>query len=115
MISFEEYFNWINNEVFKENFSRDKEIVFNYLLRKTKDSKLIFNNINQKFENKENIYENITKILLKKIKKDIDIFANLVLIEKIENLSYLEINKIDNDVIKEIINILTDCYTYLSI
>ncbi len=111
MISFENYFDWLNNEIFKKNCSRDKEIVFNFMLRKTKYAKNYFNNIQE--EDKDN-YQYITKILLKNIKKDIDIFANLVLIEKIE---YLEskVNDSDNDDTNEILNLLKECYTYLSI
>lgn len=113
MHSFENYFSFINDEIFKDNFTRDKEIVFNYMIRKTKDSKVFFN----KIVKNENIYisEDITNLLLKNIKKDIDMFANLVLIEKIEHLESLDIDKINTNDIKEILNIMKECYTYLSI
>lgn len=112
MISFENYFDWLNIEIFKKNCSRDKEIVFNFMLRKIKYAKFYFNSIQEK--NKDN-YQNITKILLKNIKKDIDMFANLVLLEKIEHLESKDNYNINDDDIKEILNILKECYTYLSI
>ena len=42
-------------------------------------------------------------------------FANLVLLEKIEHLESKDNYNINDDDIKELLNILKECYTYLSI
>jgi hypothetical protein len=108
MKDFLEYIEWLNHEIMKKNCDRNKEIVFNYTIRRIKNAKIIFEKCNEKDD-----FEILTEIFSKYVKKDIDLFANLILLEKIE---YLEsINNYDNIDIEQILKILRECYCYLSV